>query len=74
MRREEHSYIKDWKKSKFSLNSWKSKIAIREIVKKIYFVREIVKKKKIVREIVNWPLPGGASFMFDKNLTNLFYR
>ena len=62
MRYEEYSRMKDWKrKKKFSLNSWKSKIVIREIVKTIYFVREIVEMKKIVREIVNWPLPGGVS-------------
>jgi hypothetical protein len=52
------------------LNSWKSKIAIRQIVKMIYFVREIVKMKKIVREIVNWPLPGGAS-LINKTVVDL---
>ena len=64
MRHEEYSRMKDWKrKKKFSLNSWKSKIVIREIVKTIYFVREIVEMKKIVREIVNWPPPGGGGLL-----------
>jgi hypothetical protein len=56
--------------SNFFLNSWKSEIAIREIVKKIYIVREIVKIKKTVREIVNWPLPGGAS-LINKTVVDL---